>query len=777
MQINLKELSTQAIESTTGTKKMRLSENAQSMVFQLFTKNVYSNPIGTVVREITSNCFDSHIEANTMKSPVVIKRFIDKQTNTQYISFIDYGVGMSPDRIDNIYGIYFESTKRVDNTQIGGFGIGGKSPLAYKRSTGQGEGEYDNSFYVITNFDGIKYCYLIFEGADTPVISLLHQEETLEHNGTEVRIPILDKDLEAFSKEMIRQLYYFENIIFEGFKDVWKYGETLTNHYQIIKGKTFLFRGTDYSNSMHICLGRVAYPIDYNTLGLSSNEYNIPIAIKLEVGEIGVTVSRESLDYSESTIKILKKKLIEAKAEIIEMISKQYKNIVTLEDYFNVKNDFGQLKFNAKMSMYVGNLIKQTDIDFSNFKYSLNFLKMPNDKQLFKLFFDIKTYGKKPKRSRYNRNEFEGGYSELQKNTNLLYITGEFERKVIKQSYLKSVFEQYYIISKRNLIDSKIKFEISELFNVHLSDLLDTNGKAVPYIQSLLEMQNEYFTIVQNHAKDYDLVIIPDDFIIARKRRDILSPEIRNSTIPIKFIGGSKDRVIVDMLLKYEMPIFYGTAEEEHKLIRAYQLYDLLFNSKLRVTGFYDNEFIRSGENRYSYNYSTKKQNDLKGSIMFIMLANNNIKYMKYCKNAFHVDNFYLKMLYRKTDIVKQYFQVYNLIEKYDNLRKLYTDEHFDKLNILWANKINEVNAFVNAIPVKAKDNEIARNKSSLEHYFGSLANIPMSKEQQRIIKIIDELKQLELKNNESLKYISGLYNLNDANNILVDILKKIMIF
>jgi hypothetical protein len=337
-----------------------------------------------------------------MKSPVLIKRFIDKQTNTQYISFIDYGFGMSPDRVENIYGVYFESSKRADNTQIGGFGIGGKTPLAYKRSTGQGEGEYDNSFYVITNFDGIKYCYLIFEGADSPVFSLLHQEETSEHNGTEVRIPILDKDLEAFSKEMIRQLYYFENIIFEGFADVWKYGTTLTNHYQIVKGKNFLFRGTDYSNTMHICLGRVAYPIDYNILGLSSSEYNIPVALKLEVGEIGVTVSRESLDYSEATIKMLKKKLIETKAEITAMISKQYENIVTLEDYFNVKNDFGQLKFNAKMSMYVGNLIKQADIDFSNFKYSLNFLKMPNDKQLFKLFFNIKICGKKPKRSRYN---------------------------------------------------------------------------------------------------------------------------------------------------------------------------------------------------------------------------------------------------------------------------------------------------------------------------------------------------------------------------------------
>ena len=145
MEINLKKLSEQTIESTTTTRKMRLSEHAQSMVFQLFTKNVYSNPIGTVVREITSNCFDSHVEAG-VNAPVRIKKIFDAETNTHYISFIDYGVGMSPDRVENVYGVYFESTKRVDNTQIGGFGIGGKTPLAYKRSTGAGEGEYDNSF-------------------------------------------------------------------------------------------------------------------------------------------------------------------------------------------------------------------------------------------------------------------------------------------------------------------------------------------------------------------------------------------------------------------------------------------------------------------------------------------------------------------------------------------------------------------------------------------------------------------------------------------------------
>ena len=307
MRINLKELSDKNIESSAGEgTKMRLSENAQSMVFQLFTKSVYSNPIGTVVREITSNCFDSHIEAN-VNLPVIIRHSVDASTNTQYLSFVDFGVGLSPDRMMNVYGVYFESTKRQDDTQIGGFGIGAKSVLAYKRSTGQGEGEYDNSFYVITVYNGIQYSYCIYEGADSPIISLLHEEETTDGNGTEIRIPILSSDLNKFAQEMVRQLYYFDNIIFEGFENLYNINRILTNDYQIIKGKSFLFRGNDYSEVAHICLGKVAYPIDYSVLGLSSSDYRLPIAINLEIGSINVTESREAIDYSEATIKLIDK--------------------------------------------------------------------------------------------------------------------------------------------------------------------------------------------------------------------------------------------------------------------------------------------------------------------------------------------------------------------------------------------------------------------------------------------------------------------------------------
>ena len=261
MEINLKKLGEQAIESTTdNATKMRLSEDASSMVFQLFTKNVYSNPIGTVIREITSNCFDSHVEAkqndpNWKQAPVVIRKHKDDANDTHYISFIDYGVGMSPDRVQNVYGVYFESTKRVNNTQIGGFGIGGKTPLAYKRSTGAGEGEYDNSFYVLTVYEGMKYFYCISEGEECPVIHKLHEEATTDRNGTEIQVPVLPKDIEKFETEMTRQLYYFDNVVFEGFYKR-RYDGTivedeqgnpvpsLENNYQIVRGKTFLFRGS-----------------------------------------------------------------------------------------------------------------------------------------------------------------------------------------------------------------------------------------------------------------------------------------------------------------------------------------------------------------------------------------------------------------------------------------------------------------------------------------------------------------------------------------------------
>lgn len=762
MEIDLKNLSKQKIESTTEAKKMRLSPDASSMVFQLFTKTVYSNAIGTVVREITSNCFDSHTEAG-INAPVLIKKGFDSQANTHYISFIDYGVGMSPDRIENIYGVYFESTKRDSNDQIGGFGIGGKTPLAYKRSTGQGEGEYDNSFYVITVFDKVKYFYCIYEGAECPIIAPLYDEPTTEGNGTEIRVPVLEKDISTFTKEMVRQLYYFENIVFEGFHKTNYDGtiyqdengnnvSSLDNDYQIIRGKSFLFRGDNYDNNIHVCLGRVAYPIDYKVLGLNSSDYCLPIALKLEVGDIGVNLSRELLDYSEKTIKMLKKQLEVAKDEIKTLIGKQYEDIKTLEQYFEVKTNFGHLRFPNDTSLYVGNLIKQKDVDFSNFKYQ--FTNMPNDKELFRFFFDAHTYGKKEKnRWGSSTNNFEGGYESLKNNNSILYVEDEFKRKIVKQAYLKDQHTTYFIIKKK-IIDNYMRKDIADLFNVSIEDVKTDKGNYVSFVKKLMKMQDEYFALVRKHAEDYDKVDIPQDFIDGRKRGSGMTPELRKTTIPVKFVGGySRDSVKLSTLLDYKMPIFYGTAEDEYTLRNAVEFYQLLFDchgvvNHCDYNGFQTNGRYHSGANK-------------KTSIVFIQLAVNNVKYMKYCKNAKHIKDFYTYMLPRKEAMVMEYFQTYQLIEKYDELSKFYSNGFIHRISDIWGKKVDAVEKLIDAIPRESKNSSIQYQKRNLSNFF-KLDEIVLTKEQKVVTDMIDEIIELQKKNAKTLTYFNVPYEADE---------------
>jgi len=782
MKLNLKKLGEQAIESSTDQTKMRLSEDASSMVFQLFTKNVYSNPIGTVVREITSNCFDSHVEAG-VESPVVIRKHKDGQTGTQYVSFIDYGVGMSPDRVKNIYGVYFESTKRVSNEQIGGFGIGGKTPLAYKRSTGQGEGEYDNSFYVITNYDGTKYYYCIYEGAESPIISELHNEPTTERNGTEIQVPVLEKDLDKFEAEMTRQLYYFENIVFEGFHKKDYNGNvvededgnpisTLSNDYQIIRGKSFLFRGDKYASRMHVCLGRVAYPIDYDTLGLSASDYSLPIALKLEVGDIGVTVSRESLDYSETTIKMLKKKLEEAKAEIAELIGRQYKGIKTLEEYFTVKHDFGKLEFPNGASLYVGDLIKQKDVDFSNFKYS--FMKMPNDKQLFKFFFHASMYGKKPRKTRYSSGteEFEGGYERLRDKSNILYVDGEFKRKIVKQAYLKQQHTTYYVVAKRE-IGRWMRGEIADLFNVALDETHTEKGNPVKFVKSLLEMQEEYMAIVRKNCGDYANLEVPADFIASRKRGAGITPELRKTSIPVKFTGGySKDRVKLSVLFDYNMPIFYGTGDDQWLLNKAVRMYNLLFDAGSIVSHCDYSGVLQTTRRGYYSNTDDDKKN--KRSIIFMQIAQGNVKHMQHCKNAKHITAFFHSMLKRKQKMITEYFQTYELVERYKNLDCFYTEGFINVVDSNWGMKADAVKTLIDAIPEKHKDDGIRYQRENLKEYF-NIDDIKQTKEQEKVIEKIAELEDLQKNNEKTLNYFNTPREAEDMDDELTTILQVAM--
>jgi hypothetical protein len=764
--------------TTTVEEDMTLSEDSTGLIFQIFSKNIYSNPIGSVVREITSNCFDSHVEAKT-DFPVVIRKNFDKLNNNYSISFIDFGVGMSPERINKIYRKYFTSTKRDGNDQIGCFGLGSKTPLAYKRSTGYGVDEYDNSYQVITTFDGIKYSYLVYEGQNKfPKITLQHEVATKEGNGTEVLVPVLANDIYKFEREMVKQLYYFENVIFEGFDEILSDGTVnkseLTNEYQIVRGKNFLFRGNQYSDYMHICLGRVAYPIDYSVLGLEGKDYRIPIALRLEVGDINVIVSRESIDYSESTIKMITKKLELAKEEIKELLAKQYENVVSLEDYFNVKADFGRLQFSNGESIFVGNLISKNDVDFSNFKYS-ELIVMPDDKNLFKFFFESKLYGKKPSESGRRRKKrftnlepvspyFEGGYEDLLKNNaNVFYCDGEFTRKVLKQAYLKATYGTFFIVTKEQLMYA-VRKDIADLFHNSLDTLTDDKGQLLPFVQMLIDMQEEYFEIVRKHCTHYDDIVVPESFVITRKR-EAITAEMRNTTIPVRIFNeygsDNQERIKLDQLFNFKEPIYYCTKENKNEMKNAVRVFTTLFSSEAIVDDYDSYKHI--------FRHGGKKK------IMFLVLSTNNLKYLEFCNDARPINTIYQKLFYRKADAVSNYFQTYPLLTQYNEIPSLYKHVKFENVNKKFFDKVKGVTDFMNTL--KYKNSNLGHNQYELNKYFKT-DSVDLTPEQKKFQKAMTEISKTHEKNSDILRFINLPYRTSDTmEDKLVEILKKVMIF
>ena len=185
----------------------------------------YKNSIGAIVREITSNCFDSHSEAG-VKEAVHVK--IGKDDTGWYWSAEDFGVGISPERMSDIYISYLKSTKENSNNQIGCFGLGSKSPLSYT-----------DLFHIRTRYNGIEYSYILRKGEKTPRLEKLFEEPTTERNGTLIKIYIkngkkysysnLEPEIWRFKEECQKQLCYFENVYFEGCD--------INNDYKILEGK------------------------------------------------------------------------------------------------------------------------------------------------------------------------------------------------------------------------------------------------------------------------------------------------------------------------------------------------------------------------------------------------------------------------------------------------------------------------------------------------------------------------------------------------------------
>lgn len=423
-------LSTVLEEGTTqGSIGMSLDMESAQVLMQMLSKNLYSDPIGSTVRECASNALDSHRKA-TVAEAIVVSLKVNAQNNYEF-SVEDFGTGLNADDVESIISKYGKSTKRESNEFIGMMGLGFKAPLAYS-----------SSFYFVCRKDGIERKYMMYEGEDNNTIDQLYETPTTERNGVKIIVPVKYEDRHTFRKKISEQLAYFESVYF----DVNVENQIITNEFQIHRSEHFQISELNSDANVHICLDNVYYPLDYSKLGIRQLPVSIGLRFSLSDGLFPIP-SREQLIYSTKAKEIILAKLEVVSNYLVEKyneINIDCKDIYEIFNYYDSstrKVSFGKIVIDA------GQFFQQATIPFQQ-----------------------------PSYSKYNLTDFQLLYNNKE---HLFYeyrVNMEFTRGQFRQN--KNTYR--YGLSFKNVKEDKRIFSYEELFV----------GNKKSYIKSLLPLND-----------------------------------------------------------------------------------------------------------------------------------------------------------------------------------------------------------------------------------------------------------------------------------------------
>lgn len=307
---------TNVIEKSGNFEESKFSIEASSKAFFILSDGLYSNKILAVVRELSTNAYDSHVEAE--KSSVPFDVHLPTAINPVF--FIrDYGTSMDHDSCMQLYTTYFRSTRNNSNDAVGCLGLGSKAPFAYA-----------DSFTVEAYLNGMKRVYNGYKNEDgSPVFSLMNESSTDEQDGIKVSIQVNSNDVNKFYHEAQKVYEFFKvrpNFIGQKleFKKVT----------QILAGANWYFSD---ANDNLIIMGQIAYPFDhYQLMGDGDNREakfvsnSTGLRIFVNIGDVDITPSRESLSYSKETKANIKKIVNTITNEIADKIEDQIKSQTSL---------------------------------------------------------------------------------------------------------------------------------------------------------------------------------------------------------------------------------------------------------------------------------------------------------------------------------------------------------------------------------------------------------------------------------------------------------------
>lgn len=300
--------------------KFRIGDEA--IIMSILRDRMYSNPIRIICQEIASNARDAHREVGKETTPIQIHLPEDSDL---HLRIRDFGIGISPDRMKNVFTGYGLSTKWADDDQTGTFGLGAKSPWAYSSWFEMICITYDE--IEQSNVKRFYRCYI----DETGIGKLSLQEETLteEETGTEVVIPVKEgDDCSVFADEMMSVTDYWEisggvrpeiknrvnghhNFNWHDFKKIVAFKDA---GWAILSKKGL---SPTEQDPLAIVDG-IPYKIDVAALKLGDGQVNksknndrihklkgVAVRLFFGTGEVNLAANREALDYDSKTIDII----------------------------------------------------------------------------------------------------------------------------------------------------------------------------------------------------------------------------------------------------------------------------------------------------------------------------------------------------------------------------------------------------------------------------------------------------------------------------------------
>jgi anti-sigma regulatory factor (Ser/Thr protein kinase) len=313
-------------EQTQESIGMSLDLDSAQILMQMLSKNLYSDDIGSTIRECASNALDSHRRAGTT-DPIVVSFQIASDNNNYEFTVEDFGIGLDADDVKNIISKYGKSTKRDSANELGMMGLGFKAPLAYS-----------SSFYFVARKNGVERKYMMYEGEDVNTIDLLYETPTTQRNGVKIIVPVSYYDRSQFYTKIREQLAYFENVYFNV--------NDIDNNFVIYRNELFQWSELASDGNLHVCLDNVYYPLDFKKLGIDSVRF--PIALRLGLSDgVFPTPNRESLRYTKEAMVVIMNKIKHIANYFVEKYNESVKdteNILEAIDHYRSHSKYVKLK-------------------------------------------------------------------------------------------------------------------------------------------------------------------------------------------------------------------------------------------------------------------------------------------------------------------------------------------------------------------------------------------------------------------------------------------------